>query len=198
MPYKEKKRDIDRRKGMTTFELIVVIAIIGILTSISVAQYRNYEQQNALANLARDIALTVRLAQSYGLNVRGQGGGDNFQMSYGVSFNEASPTEYFIFRNSNRRNAYVNGGVLLERLTLGGGYRIQNVCLTDGLGDDCWNTGAGGGNEIDIVFDRPKPDAFFFFDGGQSNYTHVTITLTDPKGTTKDIIVRTTGYVSVQ
>ena len=189
---------IKGKRGITTFEFLVVVSVIGILSALMVANYRAFERQNVLGNLAQDIALSIRLTQSYGLYVQGQTGVDNFQVSYGIRFDENTPQKYFIYRNELDRKdyTYALGDRRLDEYSIGGGYAIQNVCVTNTGGDDCWGSGT---DVVEIAFDRPKPDAHFLFNGVlDDTYTHATIVLRDQNGLTRNIIVRVTGYVSVQ
>jgi hypothetical protein len=160
-----------------------------------------------LDNLAQDVALSIRLAQSYGLNVRGDGSGA-FEASYGVHFDKATvnPAEYIIYRDTNRGPdfKYDVSGIELERFFIGTGYTIADVCLVDSVGvdSDCFFADGAELDAIDVAFDRPKPDANFV---GlrlgaviSTNYKEVIITVREPDGVTKEIHVLATGYINTQ
>ncbi len=52
---KVKKEDINREKGFTLLELLVVVALIGILASMAVPQYRNSVKKSKEAVLKQDL-----------------------------------------------------------------------------------------------------------------------------------------------
>ena len=175
-------------------EVLVVLAIVGILAVVIVGNYRAYERQNVVENLAQDIALTIKLAQSYGLNVRGFNSASSFESSYGVSFNDATPTSYKIYRDNDRGPVFTSVGATdLEVFSIGQGYEISDICgLPPAAAEDCTMS------RMDITFDRPNPDANFRDNSGGINYDEVRIRITGPDGGSKDIRVRATGFVSVQ
>lgn len=197
---KTRKLNKANKEGFTFFELVVVIAIVSILSLITITGYKEFEHNTVLGNLSQDVALSVRLAQSYGLRVRGSGG--VFERSYGIYFDAADRTSYEIFRDENRGvGGFKNTGDIEEVFQLSSGYTIADVCAVDiNNGDNnCFET--GGDNvitEMHIVFDRPDPDANFRDNNGYINYESATITLANINGKTKDIEILATGYINVQ
>src|SRR4051812_36480456 len=77
-----------KSKGFTLVELMISVAIFIILTVLLVAKYGNFNQGVLFTNLAYDMALTLRTAQTYGLSVQNQEQSSQpiFQYPYGVSF----------------------------------------------------------------------------------------------------------------
>lgn len=188
------------KRGMTLVELIVTLAIMLILTSMMIPNYREYQKNTVLNNLTQDVALSVRLAQTYGLTVR-DAGGDNFQTSYGIRFSEATPAQYFIFRDTNRATGGFQysglAGDRVEEYELNNGYNISNVCgIRPDASEDCFSGGDRAITWMDIVFDRPKPDAYFTSSLGGSLYEEVAVTVESPNGDTKEMRVLLTGYIS--
>jgi len=190
------KIKISQDTGVTLVEIIVVVALIGILSSITIANYREFDRRAVLGNLAYDVSLSIRLAQSYGLNVRGVGG--VFDKRYGIHFANGTPSEYILFEldRSSGSYRYITGGVDVNTYTLNGGYAISDVCAVQdgGAVTDCFSAGM---TRFNILFDRPKPDSVFTSNTGAS-YESVTITVTGPTGLSRNIEVLSTGYVSVQ
>ena len=89
----KKKLNNQRQKGMTLIELLVALVIFSIITGIVLFNYGDFNASLTMQNLADDIALTVRRAQSYAIGVRGREG--SFQVGYGVHFGVTpyDPTE---------------------------------------------------------------------------------------------------------
>ena len=72
------------KRGMTLIELLVVMAIITILTAITIFDYNSFRSAVSTQNLADDIALSIRKAQSYAIGVKGSS--SIFSDGYGISF----------------------------------------------------------------------------------------------------------------
>ena len=81
--------------GFTLIELIVTVAIFIFMTALVVANYGSFNDGTLLTSMSYDVALALRDAQSYGLNVQG---GDcrvwrqNFNYPYGMDFNLSTPS----------------------------------------------------------------------------------------------------------
>jgi prepilin-type N-terminal cleavage/methylation domain-containing protein len=85
------------RRGFTLVELLVTISIFVILTGVVLFSQSKFDSTILLTNLAYDTALTIRQAQTYGVNVKESfnpfvvGGGSAFN-SYGVYFDNCALT----------------------------------------------------------------------------------------------------------
>src|SRR3989344_3825107 len=80
-------------RGFTLIELLVVTAILGIVSTLVLANNTRFGGAVLLENLAYEIGLSVRKAQVYGIAVRRFGETD-FSAGYGIHFNSAMPTTY--------------------------------------------------------------------------------------------------------
>src|SRR5512133_2633560 len=77
-------RKLNHVRGFSLIEMIVVIGIIALLSTVTLSNYKDVSSRISLENLAQQIALTVRQAQVYGISVvRGTG---SVYPSYGVHF----------------------------------------------------------------------------------------------------------------
>jgi prepilin-type N-terminal cleavage/methylation domain-containing protein len=95
-----------QQKGFTIIELVVSVAIFAFMTAFLVARYGTFNQGVLLTNLAYDVALTIRNAQSYGLNVKSLPAGDDENScnsnpgelpdSVDVSFVRPNPDSYIL------------------------------------------------------------------------------------------------------
>ena len=93
--------------GFTLVEMLVTIAIFIFMTALLVAKYGSFNDGTILTSMAYDVALTLRDAQSYGLNVQGYQsssglGIQSFNYPYGIHFNATSPnnTKMTLFADS--------------------------------------------------------------------------------------------------
>lgn len=172
----EMKRIKKSQNGFTLLELLVVITIMIIIFSTSIMSYDKMGQRIELENAAYNLAITVREAQSYGINKRARtignpDFGENYR--YGVYFDITgmvsgiSDTKFIIYLDRpdplDEDNKFTSAGgsnctgsindecysqVLLTR-----GTHITDIYLYGGTG---WETTH---NSVDISFVRPNPDA---------------------------------------
>ena len=72
------------KKAVTLIELIITIAIIGIMTGVLLVSFGSSRTDKALETAARETAATIREAQNYALTGKGAGAGCNiYTFSYG-------------------------------------------------------------------------------------------------------------------
>src|ERR1039458_4270999 len=79
------------KSGFTLIELLVTVGIFVFMTALVVANYGSFNDGTLLTSMSYDVALALRGAQSYGLNVKGVGTVQDFSHSYGMDFNVSSP-----------------------------------------------------------------------------------------------------------
>jgi prepilin-type N-terminal cleavage/methylation domain-containing protein len=187
-------------RGFTLVELIVCISIFAMMTALVVAKYGNFNQSVLLTNLAYDMALTIRTAQTYGVSVR-QAGTGNFTYPYGVYFSSVSGnnTSFVFFTDMNLdvndQGYYDVADQIINTYTLKRGAKIQQIC-TD---DTCISTE----DELHITFKRPDPDARFCVTStcgvmGAPAETYVKIVIEGTDGSTRAVVVRKNGQISVE
>lgn len=185
------------RGGFSLIELIVVLAIFLVITAIVLVGQSKFRGSILLGNLAYDVALSVRQAQSFGLGVRGFGtGSDAFNVAYGIHFDSGS--SYVLFADANRNGKYdplpspPDVPELVQLFTLQSSYTISSFCGVLPIGgEEC------GLTFLDIVFDRPEPDALFLSNTGQS-YSSARITVRSPHGEERNVVISVTGQISVE
>lgn len=200
------------RKGFTLVELMVSLAIFAFMTAFLVAKYSNFNQGILLTNLAYDVALTLRNAQSYGLNVKSkpEGGASystNFDYPYGVHFDKRdtkegtnepvlSNTQMIFFADLDY--AAYGGKVLspsdsiISTYNIKGGSHVSDVCV--GTSENSCDSM----RVLDISFMRPNPNAIITADSQNITYPYAMITVQSSSGLTKKIVVRSTGQISVK
>jgi len=121
--------------GLTIIELLTVVAILIILTSISISLFRIFQKESGLTNTAEEIINMLRFAQNKTL-------ASQESSQWGVYFlTSSSPQEYILFKGgdyTSRDPAYDQVHKIPEKI------EIYEVNLT------------GGGSEI--VFERISGD----------------------------------------
>ena len=190
-------------KGFTVLELVISIAIFAIMSALLLAKYGTFNQGILLDNLAYDIGLTIRNAQSYGLNVRSSSRTANlFDKPYGVHFDIADPTHFIFFVDTAGNGVYNssidldNNGIPdqdLSKTTITRGSTISALCVN----------GCSAGTQVtslDITFKRPDPNAIIKINGRTDIYnSDADITVRAVDGVTiKRVRVRSTGQVTVE
>lgn len=183
-------------KGFTLVELMVSISIFIFMTALLVAKYGNFNQSVLLTNLAYDIALTIRTAQTYGLSVQGQQVG-GFQSAYGVAFCKSGcsglPNEKSIVLFADKNNNGIYDGVStdaeINQYSIKRGAKIKSLCVVEGC--------SSFNDRLDISFLRPDPNAKICA-GGSCTNAYAKIFLEAADGSVRTVVVRSVGQVSVE
>jgi prepilin-type N-terminal cleavage/methylation domain-containing protein len=201
----KKLSKIKRDKGMTLVELIVVLGIFVLVTGITIFDYNSFRSNISLQNLADEIALSVRKAQSYAIGVKSAGGSfsDNFGIHFskeetGGSENNSSSKSFVLFVDIDKDNKYnpsdicgVGEEECLEILTIKTEDKITGI-LREGELDENLET-------IDVIFKRPNPDANFYDNGDYVGEQSIGIQITNTRsGGVKNIIISNTGQISIE
>ncbi len=190
-------------RAFTLVELLVSVAIFTMMTVLLVVKYGNFNQSVLLTNLAYDVALTIRTAQTYGLSVKNVDTSTaSFDNGYGVHFDTSSANKRKIIFFADRDNdkLYTSGASLTELIST---YELKRGAIISGL---CVNTaGCTPGNGIvSITFKRPNPNAIFCLESLTGicltlppvNYVEITVKASD--GGTRVITVRENGQITVK
>ena len=188
-------------KGFTLIELLVSVGIFAIMTALLLARYGSFDQGVLLTNLAYDVALTIRNAQSYGLNVKSYDRNDNkFEAAYGVNF-VATTSNFVFFADINTPPNFTYepspGGldVNISTTLIKRNSKVGTLCIGSGPSN------CVAAKSIDIAFNRPDPNAHI---NGLSltntilTNTYAEIILMANDGTIRKVIVRSTGQISVE
>lgn len=173
--------------GFTLVEALVVIFVIGMISSIMIVSWQKSEKQYQLQRSAQEIVQTIRKAQDYALSsYRMEWPSDPdglIPKSYGVQFEEDEST-YFIYGDNIGNLGYQNPEDIEETyVEFEGGVEIDSL----------------GGSTLDVIFSIP--DGFISFNR-LASVTSVTITIkrtgkTCPSSYCRDIIIRKTGEISI-
>ncbi len=204
--------------GFTMIELIVTVSIFIVVTTVLLASYPKFSSRIMLEDVAQQVALSVRQAQTYGLSVKEFGAGGLFP-GYGIYFpspvNDNKSFTIFADTNGDKKYNLVGCGIVgsecLDKFTIQSGERIYALCVNlknDGVApfstiDDLVGvTNCGSINSLHVSFTRPNPDATITaYLGGanyDSSYSDAEIVVASPRGEVKTIVVWLTGQISVE
>jgi prepilin-type N-terminal cleavage/methylation domain-containing protein len=194
---------MNTRAGFTLIELLVSIAIVTMIMSMVLYNYGTFNDNLALSGGAQEVAIAIRQAQAYGLNVAESSvGSGQFTKAYGVFFDPTDNTHYTIFVDSNTNKKYdVGNGCgsgsteCVTQFVLRNNVTISTIC-------DSASCPPAGVQNLNITFLRPNPDADIDFgnSGGLVGGSQQTgkVILISPKGKTLTVDVESTGQISVQ
>lgn len=210
--------------GVTLVELIVVVAIFGLVSSVLFYNYSDFSTNVSVKNLAQEIALSIRKAQTYATSVRAldtAGGVTTDRYSgYGISFSaDQVPSSNALVTDPSIRafilfadvpptgNTYGNG--LYENDTNCGSPASGSECIesfsinsADRITKLCTDTGCQTSGTINVLFRRPSPEAEICVVQGSScrslKSSFLKVTLLSPKGLEKVVTVWNTGQIGVQ
>lgn len=174
------------RRGFTLIEVLVVIFVIGVISSIVVSGWRRNEKKYQLQMAAQMVVQNIRKAQDMALAGKAYGGQlPNY--SYGIYFRKTDPSYYVIFGDKNGNNTYQpadEGGldIKVDHITMESG--IETALLTS--------------QSLNIVF--TIPDGFTIITPSATSATIIVkrTGATCPSSDCKNVVVRNTGQVTIQ
>jgi prepilin-type N-terminal cleavage/methylation domain-containing protein len=211
------------KKGFTILEMLMVLAIFGIITAVVMFNYGEFNSKTIMSNMAYEVALSVRQAQVYSLSVRGEANNNNFDNNYGVYFNTSNPKDFAFFIDRAQSTSVDPNGICdtggieclacesqgggtecLEKITLTRDVTIERLCTSSDLNPVDEETGVCAGQDGDdvsdltVTFKRPNPEAIVTVGGSQISGASAGIVLTTSYGNRRAIIIKPTGQISVQ
>ncbi len=201
-----------KNKGFSLVELIVVVAIFLIITSIALTRQSKFSSDILISNLAYEFALSIREAQVYGIGSKvapsSVTGDERFKVGYGINLNLNTPSEYNFFTDipnglvGSSDNLYddsVGSGEFMYSVPITRNQKIKNFCGIESNGTAVCAEGDTD-RKMHISFVRPNPDAYIFFgnQGFETRYPQGVVVLESSTGDKCRIVrVTQTGQIAV-
>lgn len=198
-------------KGFTLVELLVTVSVFTILTGVVLYNQSKFNGTILLTSLAYDTALTVRQAQTYGINIRSFNyNGENIFTPYGVHFQTNEPyNKSFIlfsaldynfedinslkFGGTNTNDCIIEDGCV-SRYNIQRGNYVSDICLD--------NTENCGAQSLDVFYVRPNPEAIIKAAdslGSSVSPSKAIIKLSNSENSfTREVVVQSNGLIYVK
>jgi prepilin-type N-terminal cleavage/methylation domain-containing protein len=188
-------------KGFTLVEMLSVLAIFSILTSVVVFNYNKFRSDTILTNMAYEVALSIREAQIYGVSAR-QSASIDYKVPYGI-FIPKDSEQYYLFADTGNETDDTPDGkfsgtncanpgqdTCVTTYSLQRGMKISDVQYSQDT--NCQYT-----DDMSIVFKRPNPEPIFNNSGGTTNIIKTLITIEAPDGAQRHVWIYNNGQVDV-
>ncbi len=183
----------DGKNGFALVELILASAVMIIFGTFILAGYGKFKDRISVMRTAQEVAVIIRQAQAYALGVRESSQGSGSYPGYGVHFSSSATGSFILFADINRNNAYDGSSEDVEIFKIQTGDRLS-FCANVGSSSVCNLSVA------DLIFFRPNPTVTIRGVRFSSVYIYpdIRITLTSPRGQTRNVTILQSGQISVQ
>ena len=177
--------------GFTLVEIILVVFITVVISSMVVFRYRDFSDSVELENMTLDVVLSIREAQVFGISSRGTTSMESFFHGYGISLTSSDIDSYISFIDSGGGNLwYDSSNEQLRKTVFKQGYSINDLCAITppDTSEVCSQA------ELNILFQRPNVNAIIKT-AENSTSTEARIELISPSGNTANVNVSETGQI---
>ncbi len=211
--------------GFTLIEMLVVLAIMGIVLAITINGQRAFDSSIVLSNTAYDVALSIRQAQTYGVSGRVALGTPSATYGYGVDVQSFPTNKYVLFADTNGTGCnatvssianapdtktgdcmYTSGAdAKVQSIQINNSATISGACVYKNLSTYC-SFSTNPLSQVDISFARPEPGAIIIAKntagvafkklGVNIKFDHVCLRLS-AGGSNRYIMVNQVGIISV-
>jgi prepilin-type N-terminal cleavage/methylation domain-containing protein len=198
-------KKIKKNGGMTYVELIVVLSIFAIMSSIIIFNYQGFQSKVDIENLTNDIALKLVGAQKSAIagQLDANANLTTWQPAYGVYFNTATPTQFLDFADLDNSKYCDTSGCNTPYNTSGDVLDITNI--TDGNTISSIESYSGNNaptplTSLFVTFTR-KDFGVPVFAGASgvilSGFDYIQINVASPSSTTGYIQIYPSGRIQV-
>ncbi len=200
----KKRGTCGQQAGMSYVELIVVLSIFSVMTSIVLFNYGGFQAKVDIKNLASDIALKIVEMQKSSVSGKLPPLAQQLQItptwkpSYGFYIDPSTDNKSFIYFSDIDQNGFLSnpscalGGECLEKISITKSNSISGVKVfyKDGTSSPL--------SDLPISFQRPNEGAIINTSlGFASTIYYMDITILSPKGSTASIKVYPSGRIQV-
>ncbi|MEK7106544.1 MAG: type II secretion system protein, partial [Patescibacteria group bacterium] len=196
-------KPLKRNKGMSYVEIIVVLSIFSVLSSVVIYNYSQFQAKVDIKSLASDIALKVIEAQKSALSglLPQSGIPLNWKPAYGVYFNIGSnpvtDNKSFVYFVDLDQDTFFDGSACtlecLNKVSITAGNTISNLTVFYQNGQ------SASLNDLTVSFTRPNSGATI---KSSTNFTsdisYVEIKVLSPKLPSATIRVYPSGRIQVK
>ena len=192
-------------KGFTIVELIVSVAIIAVISAVTFWNGIGFNDKVALNSVAQDVSLAIRSAQNYSSSVRESStGSSNFNLGYGIVFDNANPSQAIIYVDTNGNNQYDGTSACtnecIQKILLRNGITIQTASGGISAKNSAGTT--ANGTAINFTFIRPSLSATITLLNSGSvvsgSWVSGNIVLKARGSATRTVSINVSGQISVQ
>lgn len=203
---KEKTKISILKKGFTLVELMVVVSIMAIMSTLIIFNSSGLNSGVLLSNTVYEVGLIIRDAQVAGLGARvlSAEGGVATTSNQGVYFDITNPEKIIFFADLNKSNNYTplppeeSQIYNIENKRAGKILKICKIITNPGTGTDTCTEIAS----LNIIFKRPNPEAYFYtpISGGatyEEYVGNVAINMGFNNGDCRSIVIYKTGAIQI-
>jgi len=189
-----KKQEKNNFHGFTVVEFISIIVIFGLVASVAIFGYSQFQSNIALRNLAYEIALSIRQAQSYGITSSGD---ITSNISVPEIINNLDQEYVGVRIDSSSDRIIIFSGQLyssaaeLESYGVSSAAEISEICA--GTESACLSR-----NSIDIIFRRASTAAMIGSVSASLPYARITVAGSSLDSTPHAVSVFSSGVISVE
>ena len=176
-------------------ELLVTISIFVMVTGIVLVNFPSFSSKIALDNLAHEIALAIRETQVFGVASKEATAGSSIFPTRGAHFDKNQNTSFVLFVDVDDNNKYGGPSELIETFNIQRRNYISEICGYATPSSNCTPL-----DLLDLTFTRPNPEPAVVGRVGTSEalYSYATITITSPKGISRNIVIWSNGQIAIQ
>jgi Tfp pilus assembly protein FimT len=180
---------------MTYVELIVVLSIFSIMTSIMLFNYKGFEAKENIKILANDIALKIVEAQKSSISGKWNANAfSSWKPSYGVYFNLSNNKNFIYFADLNNNALYEDSGCTGECLEQISITKENSISAIEVFGTGCPTTV----NNLNIIFKRPDSSAIITSNPALlCSISYVQIVISSPELISSTIKIYPSGRIQI-